>query len=157
MSGKLLSEIKQTKPFTSESQEAFLLLLKTTDQLRRSLSRQMEGAGVTLQQYNVLRILRGAGTEGLPTLEIANRMIEETPGITRLIDRLEDRGWVERERSATDRRQVICRLSETGRALLAGLDDPIEAWLRGTVRLPGNRLAALVELLEELWTQSCRE
>lgn len=150
MSGKLLSEIKQTKPFTSESQEAFLLLLKTTDQLRRSLSRQMEGAGVTLQQYNVLRILRGAGLEGLPTLEIANRMIEETPGITRLIDRLEDRGWVERERSVADRRQVICRISETGLGLLSSLDGPTDRWLRETVWLPEERLEWLVDLLEQL-------
>jgi len=85
-----------------------------------------EHSGLTPQQYNVLRILRGAGEQGLPTLEIPERMIEQAPGITRLIDRLEKRKWVQRERSDKDRRQVICRITKSGLALLAQIDEFIK-------------------------------
>lgn len=118
-------EIKQTKPFRSAAQEAFLALLKTTDLVRRRVSELTEPEGVTLQQYNVLRILRGAGREGLPTLEIVERMIEETPGITRLLDRLEAKKLVSRERCPSDRRQVTCRISEQGLGLLTRLDPVV--------------------------------
>ncbi len=123
---QLKREIQQNRPFSSKSQEASLGLLRTTDQLRRRFVAVLEPAGVTFQQYNVLRILRGAGDEGLPTLAIAERMIERTPGITRLLDRLEDKGWVERERSAEDRRRVDCRVTAAGLELLADLDGPMD-------------------------------
>lgn len=93
--------------------------------MRRRIQEVVEPAGVTLQQYNVLRILRGAGAEGLPTLAIAHRMLEQTPGITRLIDRLEAKGWVRRERQQGDRRLVICRITGPGLELLASLDEPV--------------------------------
>src|SRR6266545_2488093 len=96
--------------FRTREQEAAVGLLRTTDAIRRHFSAIVEPHGITLQQYNVLRILRGAGKKGLPTLEIAQRMIEQTPGITRLIDRLETKNLVERERGATDRRCVFCGL-----------------------------------------------
>jgi len=99
--------------------------LRTTDRVRRRIQEVVEPAGVTLQQYNVLRILRGAGAEGLPTLAIAHRMLEQTPGITRLIDRLEAKGWVRRERQQGDRRLVICRITGPGLELLASLDEPV--------------------------------
>jgi DNA-binding MarR family transcriptional regulator len=121
----LLEEIKQTRPFRSLGQEAVLGLFRTADMLRRSFSQLMEQHGLTLQQYNVLRILRGAGDEGLPTLAIAERMVEQTPGITRLIDRLLKKGLVARERPAGDRRQVVCRITAQGLALLADLDGPV--------------------------------
>src|SRR6185295_1524706 len=104
----LQREIRQTRPFRSRSQEAMLALLRTADQVHRSFARVVEPHGITLQQYNVLRILRGAGDAGLPTLEIGARMIERSPGVTRLIDRLEAKGWVRRERCPHDRRQVLC-------------------------------------------------
>jgi len=85
----------------------------------------MEEHGLTLQQYNVLRILRGAGEKGLPTLVIAERMVERTPGITRLIDRLLRKGFVERERPLGDRRQVLCRITPGGLAVLGKLDGPV--------------------------------
>jgi DNA-binding MarR family transcriptional regulator len=90
--------------------------------MRRRVSLVLEPAGVTLQQYNVLRILRGAGAEGLPTLAIGERMIERTPGVTRLIDRMEERGWVVRERCTEDRRRVWCKITERGRRLIEPLD-----------------------------------
>src|ERR687897_938950 len=94
----LQKEIRQTRPFQSRGQEAVLALMRTTDLARRVIGKVLEPYDVTAQQYNVLRILRGAGEAGLPTLDIADRMIEQAPGITRLIDRLEAKGLVRRER-----------------------------------------------------------
>src|SRR5947207_13986566 len=97
-------------------------LIRTADVVRRAVGDVVEPHGITAQQYNVLRILRGAGREGLPTLEIAERMIEQTPGITRLIDRLESKKLVARERSATDRRCVYCRITAAGTDLVSRPD-----------------------------------
>lgn len=117
--------IKQSRPFRSRSQEAYIALLRTADDSRRYATQALEPAGVTLQQYNVLRILRGAGEQGLPTLSVAERMVERTPGVTRLIDRMEKKGWVTRERCTEDRRRVWCRITGVGLALLEELDDTI--------------------------------
>lgn len=100
--------------------------MRTADLIQRNFSRFVEPHGLTIQQYNVLRILRGAGSAGLPTLEIGDRMIERTPGITRLIDRLETKTMVRRERSTTDRRQVFCWITPAGLSLLAEIDGPID-------------------------------
>lgn len=108
---RLQREIRQNKPFQSIYQEAVLSILKTASVARLAISRRLEPWGVTPQQYNVLRILRGAGDTGLPTLAIAERLVEEAPGMTRLVDRLEKQGWVSRERSTGDRRQVVCRIT----------------------------------------------
>jgi DNA-binding MarR family transcriptional regulator len=80
-----------------------------------------------MQQYNVLRILRGAGNTALPTLEIRARMVEQTPGITRLLDKLEQRGWVTRNRHGEDRRQVLCLITPEGKDLIDSLDDAVDA------------------------------
>ena len=144
-------EIKQSKPFRSRSQEAFLALLRTADDLRRRISQVLEPAGVTLQQYNVLRILRGAGPEGLPTLAIAERMLERTPGVTRLIDRMEERGWVTRVRCTEDRRRVWCRITEHGLRLLAPLDAPVNGVDDSLEQvLEQDELAALIRYLDLL-------
>ena len=104
-------------------------LLRTVDAVRRFLARVVEPEAITLQQFNVLRILRGAESAtpptGLPTLEIAERMVERAPGITRLLDRLEAKGLVARKRCPEDRRQVLCRITPAGLALLARLDRPM--------------------------------
>ena len=105
--------------------DTILALLQATDRVRRSLSAVLRQRDLTLQQYNVLRILRGAAPEALPTLEIAERMIEKTPGASRLVDRLEAQGLVHRERCPEDRRQVLCTLTERAREILAELDEPI--------------------------------
>lgn len=119
-------EIQQSKPFRSRSQEAYLALLRTADDSKRYISRVLEPAGVTIQQYNVLRILRGAGKEGLPTLVVADRMLERTPGVTRLIDRMERKGWVERSRCTEDRRRVWCKITPPGLDLLDRLEEPVK-------------------------------
>ncbi|MGD8869616.1 MAG: MarR family transcriptional regulator [Gemmatimonadales bacterium] len=119
----LQSEIRQKRPFRSASHEAAIGLLRTTDLVRRHFLEVLAPYGITLPQYNVLRVLRGAGKDGLPTLEVAERLIEHAPGITRMMDRLEKRGWVRRERCAGDRRQVLCFLTDEGRRLLSEVDD----------------------------------
>lgn len=142
-------DLKQTRPFATASQEAAVALLHTADLVRRAAGGVVEGEGITLQQYNVLRILRGAGEGGLPTLEIAERMVEQTPGITRLIDRLETKKLVLRERCRTDRRQVFCRITKHGLALLARLDEPMRASEEESLgTLSPQQLARLIRLLD---------
>lgn len=118
-------ELRRDEPLRSKGHEALLALLRTADMAKHRVSKVFEGEGVTFQQYNVLRILRSAGLQGLPTLEIGERMIQRTPGVTRIVDRLESKGWVERERCAEDRRKVWCRISGSGLELLARLDEPV--------------------------------
>jgi DNA-binding MarR family transcriptional regulator len=145
----IVKELKQTRPFSSATQEATVALLRTADLVNRLIDAVIERHGITGQQYNVLRILRGAGDKGLPTLEIAERMIEQTPGITRLIDRLESKKLVARERCATDRRQVFCRITPAGLTLLGKLDEPVRAAGDDALRPLGKKdVAQLIELLD---------
>jgi DNA-binding MarR family transcriptional regulator len=143
--------IHQTRPFQSLRQEAVVALLLAADAARETLQRGLEPHGVTLQQYNVLRILRGAGPTGLPTLEIGERMVERSPGVTRLIDRLVEKGMVTRRRASADRRQVVCRASARALKLLAELDpvvDALDASAAGD--LSEVEVRQLVELLDRL-------
>src|SRR5262245_1756339 len=91
---RLQHELRQRKPFQSTAHAAVVGLMRTADLIRRQMSEVVERQGLTLQQFNVLRILRGGGEGGVPTLEVADRMVEQTPGITRLLDRLEAKGLV---------------------------------------------------------------
>ena len=146
---RIQSELKQKRPFRTRHQEAAIALLRTADVVRRRIARVIEPRGITLQQYNVLRIIAGAGEGGIPTLEIAGRMIERTPGITRLLDRLEARRLVRRQRCPTDRRQVLCWLSESGRQLVQELDGPVNRADRDAVgRLVVADLDRLIGLLD---------
>ncbi len=147
----LREEIRQTKPFESPAQEAILGLFRTTDLLQRIFTQLVEPRGISLQQYNVLRILRGAGKEGTPTLEIADRMIEKTPGITRLLDKLEAKQLVRRERCPEDRRQVLCWITHRGLHLLADLDKPMAASGSQTMKsLTTEALRSLIVNLETI-------
>jgi DNA-binding MarR family transcriptional regulator len=123
----LSEEILQTRPFHSPAHDVVVSILRTAAVLQRHMSQVVEATGVTIQQYNVLRILGGAGDAGLPTLAIRDRMIEEAAGITRLLDKLEGAGFVVRERSTPDRRQVLCQITPAGMHLLAELDEPVAA------------------------------
>src|SRR4051812_18120423 len=96
--------------------------MRPADLVRRQMTAQIEPHGITLQQFNVLRILRGAGDAGLPTLEVGERMIEQTPGVTRLLDRLEAKELVRRQRCPKDRRQHLCWITPKGLALLQKID-----------------------------------
>ena len=123
----LQDEIKQTRPFRSSAEEVVVSILRTAAVMQRSLAQVVEEHGITIQQYNVLRILRGAGDAGLPTLAIRDRMVEEAAGITRLLDKLEVAGHVVRERSTPDRRQVLCHITLKGQSLIDELDAPMDA------------------------------
>lgn len=120
--GAIQQEIRQRRPFSSTAEEAIVGLLRTSDLVRRHIATVVEPHGVTLQQFNVLRILRGAAADGLPTLEVADRMIEQTPGVTRLLDRLEAKELVRRQRCPKDRRQHLCWITAKGLALLQKID-----------------------------------
>ena len=146
---KLQAEIQQRKPFGSPAEEASLSLLRTTDRIGRSIADVVEPHGITAQQYNVLRILRGSHPGRLPTLEIVTRMIEQAPGITRLLDRLEAKKLVIRERCETDRRRVYCKISPDGLALLAALDKPVAEMARKSFQsLSATQVRQLIELLD---------
>jgi len=148
---RLQKELRQARPFRSPAQEAAVGLMRTADVVRRHFGRLLEPYGVTLAQYNVLRILRGAGAEGLPTLAISERMIEMTPGITRLLDRLEAKRLIWRERCPSDRRQVTCRLTTDGDALLAGIDREVdEGDDQSMSALSQSQQRTLIELLEAI-------
>ena len=131
--------IGQTRPFRSSGHEAVIALALTAEVVRWPFQDLLARHGnLTPQQFNVLRILRGAGPTGLPTLDIADRMIERTPGVSRLLDRMDTKGIVTRERSSEDRRQVWCKITKKGLKLLTNLDDPVD-------ELDGSMLSALTQ------------
>lgn len=147
----MATDEKPPDVFRSREQQATLGLLRTADAVKRSLAHVVEPHGITPQQYNVLRILRGAGPDGLPTLSIGERMIEQTPGVTRLIDRLERKGLVARTPCAKDRRRVFCRMTSKGLDLLKELDEPINRWDTQAVSvLPPSDIDLLVDLLDRV-------
>ncbi|MCE2899978.1 MAG: MarR family winged helix-turn-helix transcriptional regulator [Gemmatimonas sp.] len=149
----LLEEIQQTRPFRSDSQEAALALLRTASVVSRRFARVVEPHGISLAQYNVLRILRGAGPAGLPTLAIRDRMIDEGSTVTRLLDKLEEAGLVSRDRSRPDRRQVLCTITPAGEAMLVALDPAMAAADDATMSVLGAaELRTLIALLGTLRT-----
>ena len=144
----LKDEIRQTKPFVSEEEEAYLNLLRTAALLEHSLAENVKPFGVTPTQYNVLRILRGAGDPGLCRNELTDRMVTPVPDATRLLDRLEQAGYVARSREGADRRFVTARITESGRELLARMEEPIhDLHQRQLGHLQKDELEALSRLL----------
>jgi DNA-binding MarR family transcriptional regulator len=121
------AEIRQSRPFRSPAQEATIALLRTASVVGRAIARVVEPHGLSLAQYNALRIVRGAGVAGIPTLAIRERMVEEGTTITRLLDKLEAAGLIRRERDYPDRRQVICHATDAGKRLLDHLDPLTDA------------------------------
>jgi DNA-binding MarR family transcriptional regulator len=147
----IVEELKQTRPFASKAQETTVALLRTTDVVRRRIARTVEAEGITLQQYNVLRILRGARGAPMSALEIGERLIEETPGVSRLIDRLVAKGLVRRDRSREDRRRLECFITAKGLALLGRLDAPVLRADEEALRALGSReVDMLAELLAKI-------
>jgi DNA-binding MarR family transcriptional regulator len=130
---------------------AYVSILRTADKLRATFEAVCFPFDITSQQYNVLRILRGAEPDGLPTLTIAERMIEKTPGITRMIDRLEAKKLVEREIRPQDRRCVHCRITEKGLSILELLEMPIEDTNQKAFHgLNEQEIQQLIGLLEKI-------
>ena len=150
MTPTLQVEIKQKRPFGSLGEEVYLNLLRTADALLRQVELALKPAGLSSTQYNVLRILRGAAPGGLACCEIGDRMITRDPDITRLLDRLEARGLVKRERERSDRRVVKTRITAEGLRILKTLDEPIAALHRRQLRQADpRRLRLLIRLLEQ--------
>jgi MarR family transcriptional regulator, organic hydroperoxide resistance regulator len=145
----LQAELKQKIPFASREAEAYLSLLRTTDALQTQVEAQLKEFGLTGTQYNALRILRGAGPEGLPCREIGERMITRDPDVTRLLDRLEDRSFVQRMRAKHDRRVIYGKITAAGLKLLREMDGPLEKFGREMLRHVGQeKLKQLIDLLE---------
>lgn len=143
----LAQELGRKKRFRSPREAAVLAILRTAGLLRRALAARFESEGLTMTQYNVLRILRGA-PEGLPTLQIRRRMLEEAAGITRLVDKLYADGLIERDRPGTDRRQVVCRITKKGLGLLEHSDTSLaEAHAELVSELSTAQATELVGLL----------
>src|SRR4051812_41982189 len=144
----LRDEIKQQKPFASPEQEALLNIERTAAVLGHAFAEALKPYGVSPTQYNVLRILRGAGAEGLCRNEVRDRLVAQVPDVTRLLDRLEDAKLIERERSTADRRLVSTRITASGLALLKKLDEPVREMHRELLgHMTQKELKTLTDLL----------
>lgn len=143
-------EKKNSERISQLSSKTYVTLLAAAESARTKFENLCVKNEITRQQYNVLRILRGAEPEGLPTLTIIDRMIERAPGITKMIDRLEKKGFVYRMNCPDDRRFVYCRISTEGLKLLQELDAPVDAANRSVCAgLDENELEQLIALLEK--------
>jgi len=154
MAGRTTSvgeEIRQTRPFVSRAQELTVALLRTSDIVRPRLAQVVAREGITLQQYNVLRILRGARGVSLSALQIGDRLIEQTPGVSRLLERLVAKKLVRRDRAARDRRMIECFITAKGLELLARLDEAVtRADEEAVAMLGAAELDTLADFLERI-------
>lgn len=144
----LQAELKQSKPFRTLEEEAAVSLERTASLFEWRMAEMLKPHCISPTQYNALRILRGAGKPGRTCSEIGERMINRDPDVTRLLDRLERRGLVERSRDKKDRRVITARITPAGLDLLGSLDRPVEAFLKKTLgHMRGPELETLVKLL----------
>ncbi len=145
----LQKEIKKKRPFKTPEEEAILNLLRTNDQFGNRFGRLFREYGLTSSQYNVLRILRGEG-KPMPSLEIAERLIQVVPAITGLIDRLEKQGLVVRRRCTEDRRVVYVEITERALGILKQTDQPLAALHKRLLgHMARTELKTLSRLLEK--------
>ena len=146
MSSALAAELKQNKPFASLEEEAALSISRTAAVLEHRVSQHLKVHGLTPSQYNVLRILRGAGPEGLCRNEVGARLVNQVPDVTRLLDRMEDTGLISRQRGSEDRRYVTTRISRKGLDLVDKLDQPMRDLLNTLLGHVGDKnLRAVVD------------
>jgi DNA-binding MarR family transcriptional regulator len=151
----LRDEIKQSKPFASPAEEAVLNIVRTAEVIRSVAAEGLKPYGITATQYNVLRILRGAGSSGLPCGQIADRMVTQDSDITRLLDRLSGMGLIERGRSVQDRRVVTTNLTAEGKKLLTRLDPVVRQLNQDLLgRLDERTIAAMIRGLELIREQA---
>lgn len=150
MQNRLQDEIKQTKPFRSIREEAFLQLARTMAVITHSWEQAIRGYGITLTQYNVLRILRGAGEKGLCRHEVAGRLVTQVPDVSRLLDRMLRAGLLTRTRDKNDRRLVNAVITPKGLAILEKLDEPSQSMIEEQLRHMGDdEIRTLNELLDK--------
>ncbi len=144
----LREELKQTKPFKCLEEEVFLNVARTAAVLEHGFAQALKPYGLTSTQYNVLRILRGAGPNGLCRNEVGERLVRPVPDVTRLLDRMEEMKLVSRERGGSDRRFVTTRVTRDGLDLLARLDARIaDMHARQLAHVDQRRLRTLIETL----------
>jgi DNA-binding MarR family transcriptional regulator len=156
MTSQLQTELKQQRPFESLEAEASLSILRTAAEMEYQASEVLRPHGLTVTQYNALRILRGAGEQGLCRNEVRDRLIAKVPDATRLLDRLEEMGLVTRSREGEDRRFVLTRITQAGLDLLDRLAEPVAALHREQLGHVGaEKLQSLVDLLGEV-RRKCR-
>jgi len=147
---KLQEELRQSKPFATLEQEALLSIERTAAILSHGVADALRRYDITPTQYNVLRILRGAGEQGLCRNEVRDRLVAQVPDVTRLLDRMEQMGLVDRERAANDRRMVFTRVTRKGLQLLARIDDPVtHLHQRQLGHMGAAKLRTLIRLLAE--------
>ena len=148
MNSSLQHEIRQRRPVQSLQEEAYLNILRTASQLTDALELLLKPTGITLVQYNVLRILRGSEPDGLCRNELRDRMLNRMPDVTRLLDRMEESGLVSRSREEADRRQVRTQLTARARRMVDELDDKVRAeHQRQLGHLSEDQLSSIIELL----------
>lgn len=153
METPLQHRLKQGR-FESPAQEAMLNLLVAAGHLHEQMDRICAASDITSGQYNVLRILRGAHPDGYPRCEIIARMVERAPDVTRLIDRLEKRGLVERARSKEDRRLSLARITKAGMEILTKMQPEVTEVQRAlSQRLSDEECRALSRLCEKLYAE----
>jgi DNA-binding MarR family transcriptional regulator len=151
MPSRLQAEIKQSKPFPSPMAEALLSILRTAAVIEHHLAEVLKPFGITTTQYNVLRILRGAGQKGMCGREVAERLVSKVPDVSRLLDRSEDLGLIRRERDPEDRRHVTARITDKGLAVLEKSTPALEAIQRRRFgRLDPEGLQRLITALEDV-------
>jgi DNA-binding MarR family transcriptional regulator len=147
----LQDEIKQTKPFAGRGEEALLSILRTASVLEHESNELLRPHGITTTQYNVLRILRGAGARGLCGREVGERLISRVPDVSRLLDRMADLGLIAKERDAADKRHVTARITPKGKRVLAQATPALAEFDHDRVaHLSGRSIEALVEALERI-------
>jgi DNA-binding MarR family transcriptional regulator len=150
MGKDIKSELKQTRPFRNLAEEAYVALMRTADQLQWKGLELMKRFEISPTQYNALRILRGAGAQGLPCSEIGERMVTRDSDITRLLDRLEKRGLTERCRDSKDRRVITAHITPAGLDLLKKMDKPLDQFHSDLLgKLGEKRLREMLQVLEE--------
>ena len=148
MSPSLQQDLRQTKPFSSLQQEAYLSVVRTSSTLMDRVEDLLKPYGISATQYNVLRILRGAGQGGLCRNELRDRMLTRMPDMTRLLDRMEDAGLVKRSREQDDRRMVLTQITARGRELLGELERPLTLLHREQLsQVTDDQLRTLIDLL----------
>ena len=151
MSSKLQAELKQTKPFPRMTAEALLGILRTAAVLDHQIADALRPTGITPTQYNVLRILRGAGSRALCGREVAQRLVSKVPDVSRLLDRMAEMGLLSRERSADDRRHVLVRITDKGRTLLDRSSPALEEIERTRFgRLDRQGVERLITILDQV-------
>jgi DNA-binding MarR family transcriptional regulator len=151
MGSKLQEEIKQTRPFANPEEEALLNIRRTSDRLQHHTQQLFKPHGITPTQYNVLRILRGAGDNGLRCSEVGERLVSSDPDITRLLDRLQKQKLIRRKRDAKDRRVIYTTITAEGLRLLKDMDPLVNDGIKQLLKhMSREKITTLVALLEEV-------